>query len=152
MSFTELLYYAAVIIFTGNMFWGLIRKINADRTNDPSVMHLTLKSIVKNDVSITIPSLLIVLLFNYDVNMGKLLLGSSIGLSYAIWWVSAYSILTFILIIHPLRSALIRLTADPDNFSVKKYRSLSGIWVMFGIMELGPLILALLLSLPAIGQ
>ncbi len=147
MSFTEILYVVAVLVFIGNMFWGLVRKTNADRTADPSVMHLTLKSIVRNDLSITIPSLLIVLLLNFNVNMGKLLLGSSIALSYAIWWVSIYSILTFIFIIHPIRSSLIRLTANSGNFNEKKYRSLSGIWVMFGIMELGPLILVLLLSL-----
>lgn len=147
MLFTELLYYAAVIVFTGNMFWGLLRKINADRTQDTAVMNSTLKSIVQNDLSITIPTLLVILLFNFDVNMGKLLLGSPIALSYAIWWVTIYSILTFIFIIHPIRTSLIKLTANADSFDSKKYRTLSGIWVIFGIMELGPLILVLLLSL-----
>ncbi len=142
----KIFYNASVVAFTGNMIAGLLIKKKADTTHDPSAIVRAFKLIIRNDLRITIPALLVILLLNFSVNGGKLLFDTTLGLAAAILSISIYSTLMFIFIIHPIRSALIKL-AGATEFDEKKYNKLSGMWVLFGIMELGPLILILLLSL-----
>jgi hypothetical protein len=149
LYFVKLVYDFFVILFIGNMFIGPFWKMAADESGEPAIMAHTLRSIVKSDRYITIPCLFFIVLLNYNVNGNMYLPTSTIRLSYAVLYVALYSALIFIFIVHPLRITLMKLVngKSKEEFDEKKYKKLSVMWLLLGIMELGPLILILLLSL-----
>lgn len=72
----------------------------------------------------------------------------TVSMSTMIFFVATYSIGVFITIIHPLRKRLISLVSVNDiDYDRDTYRRVSQKWTFWGIMELGPLIALLILSL-----
>ena len=149
MFLIKLIYNFAVVVFIGNMIAGLFWKMRADETKNNTIIAHTFAGIIKSDLFISIPALVIILLLDYYVNAGKLLPYTSFKLPGSILVVAMYSILVFVFIIHPIRSSLIKLVSVETSVGQpgEKYRKISIRWVVFGIMELGPLILVLVLSL-----
>lgn len=142
----QIIYRVAVILFTLNMVAGLFLKVRADATRDPAAMVRAFRWMRRSDWFVSLPTLAVILFLNYYINGDAVLPNSSIKLNYAVLAVAVYSSMMFIFIIHPMRATLARLAAD-EPFDGEKYRKLSGMWVMFGIVELGPLVLVILLSL-----
>ena len=148
MYLARLIYNCSVVLFTGNMILGLFWKIIADKTNNPTIIRYTLKGIITSDLLISVPSLVVILALNYYVNDAKYLPRITILLPTLINLITVYSICLFVIVIHPLRTSLLKLVSGSgDSYDITTYNRLSGRWALFGVLELAPLILILLLSI-----
>jgi len=146
----KITYSLVVVLFVGNMISGLFWKLVADKTKDPKIISHTFKGIFYSDIVITIPTLLILFILNIVVNSDKYFLYIPISINIIVAALCFFGLLIFFLIVHPIRMKLYYIATHgyhTGEFDKEEYFRLSNKWTIYGILELGPLISALILSL-----
>ena len=144
----KLLHVLSVIVFLGNITFGIYWKIQADKSKDRLKIADAFKNIIKADRLFTMPSVIALFIFGMGTAMqGNL---SLIGTPWIFWSIvllaiSAYAFMTKVV---PMQKKILALAGNEEKFGWDKYNKLSKKWNMWGmIVILAPYLAVVLMVL-----
>jgi uncharacterized membrane protein len=146
----------AVVAFLGNISVGLYWKAAADATRDAAIMAHTMKSIIRGDRLITIPSIIVLFVAGIAAALNAhvpLLHTGWILWSLALFTISGMAFGPLSRVQSRLAEAAAQIAADAA--ARERYESLSRAWNVWGLIALGAPVVVLVLmvvkpSLPAL--
>ena len=126
----------AVVMFFGNIVTGVLWKELADRSHEPQIIAHTLRTIIRLDRWITVPSVVVII----AAGVAAALIGHLplLGTRWILWSVILFSVAgaIFGMRVAPLQRRLCELAqtgATSDSMDWDVYRRLSAAWFAWGL-------------------
>ena len=136
--FLKLVHVFAVIIFVGNIAFGLFWMRQANKTGDFSIISFTMKGIITSDKWFTIPGVVIITAagFSAAIHGGLPLLRTG----WIFWSIVLFSLSGFIFFVKvvPLQKKILHIAENnaPNEFRDKVYHSHLRQWETWGLLAL----------------
>ncbi len=130
----KLLHVLSVIIFLGNITFGIYWKSQADKSKDRLKIADAFKNIIKADRIFTMPSVTALFIFGVGTAMqGNL---SLIETSWIFWSIILLIISTYAFMakVVPIQKQILALAASEEKFGWDKYNKLSKMWNIWGLI------------------
>lgn len=135
----KILHVAAVVIFLGNAVTGILWKIHADQTKDPSIIRHTIAGLIRADRWFTIPGVLLILISGFGAaGVGGL---PVLRTPWILWGIILFTLsgIAYMARVVPLQRQMLNVArsgVETGNFNWDKYRALSRGWNLWGTIAL----------------
>ena len=142
----KLIHVFAVILFLGNLIIAVFWKGHGDKSNDPKIMALIMKGIIRADRFFTMPSVAFLILAGFGA-MGIGYIPFETG--WIVWGIIliVISAAAFMAKVVPAQRKLLKI-AEADTFDQQQYDAVSKEWNLWGsIATIAPIIAVVLMVL-----